>query len=66
MKIKFISFLLFFIIFNSMYSYGYTSLPIWSDLDTEEVNAKPNISNYLSLESESAILIEQSSRSNIV
>lgn len=66
MKIKFISFLLFFIIFNSTYSFGYTTLPIWSDLNTEEVNAKPSPSNYLSLESESAILIEQSSRADII
>lgn len=55
-------FLLFLIIFNS-YAYGfYSTLPIWSELETTEVNSEISAENFLNLESESAILIEQSTR----
>ena len=63
MKKKIISiFLLSLILFNP-YSYGvYTTFPIWSDLDdTIEVNSSATVENFLNLESEGAILIEQSS-----
>lgn len=56
-------FLLFLLIFNSI-SYGfYTTIPTWSDLEITEVNAETT-NNVLTLESESAILIEQTTRSN--
>lgn len=56
-------FLLFLLIFNSI-SYGfYTTIPTWSDLEITEVNAETT-KNVLTLESESAILIEQTTRSN--
>ena len=55
-----IIFILSFIIFlsPSLYSFSFTSLPIWNQ--TLDVNASPSIDNYLNLESESAILIEES------
>ena len=65
MKKKIISiFILFFCIINS-YSYGiYDYFPIWKE-DISEVNANTieNSNNiFLNLESESAILIEQTTR----
>ena len=57
---KSIIFISSFIIFisTSLYSFSFTSLPIWSQsIDT---NSSPLIENYLNLESESAILIEES------
>ena len=57
---KSIIFISSFIIFIStfLYSFSFTSLPIWSQsIDT---NSSPLIENYLNLESESAILIEES------
>ena len=55
-----IIFILSFIIFlsPSLYSFSFTSLPIWNQ--TLDVNTSPSIDNYLNLESESAILIEES------
>lgn len=65
MKEKIISFgILFFCIINS-YSYGiYSSFPIWYE-DTVETNSEVTNNStkfFLNLESESAILIEQSTR----
>lgn len=67
MKKKIVSiFILFFCIINS-YSYGiYGYFPIWTD-NTTEVNAetiKTSSDNFLNIESESAILIEQTTRKN--
>ena len=62
MKKKIISiFLLSLILFNP-YSYGvYTTFPIWSDLDdTIEVNSNTTIESFLNIESDGALLIEQS------
>ena len=57
MKNKVLSLFILFLTFSISFSYGFTSLTIWNNLETEEVNNKP-IENYLNLESESAILIE--------
>ncbi len=54
-------FLAFFILFTLLFkpiSYGFTSLTIWNSNDSIETNSSNSIENYLSLESESAILIE--------
>ena len=61
MKKKFITFFIFFIILNT-YSFGiYSSVPVWSDTTgTIEVNATPTDTNFLNIESQSAILIEAS------
>ena len=60
MKNKIISLFSLFLIFSTSFSYGYTSLTIWNNLEnTEEVNNN-SIENYINLESESAILIETS------
>ncbi len=51
------TFILFFIFINT-YSYAiYSPIPIWSDLDSIQTNGSSN--NTITLESESAILIEQ-------
>ncbi len=57
---KSIIFISTFIIFlsTSLYSFSFTSLPIWNQ--TLDTNSSPSIDNYLNLESESAILIEES------
>ena len=57
MKTKILSFFILFITISLSFSYGFTSLTIWNNQETEEVNTTP-IENYLNLESESAILIE--------
>lgn len=57
MKNKVLSLFILFLTFSISFSYGFTSLTIWNNLETEEVNSKA-IENYLNLESESAILIE--------
>lgn len=55
----------FFILFI-LISFSSTSLaffiPTWSELDTTEVNAEATADNFLNIESESAILIEQTTR----
>ena len=61
MKIKIASFLILFILSCSTFSYGFTSLTIWNNLETTEVNSSPSLENYLHLESESAILMEAQS-----
>ena len=61
MKIKIASFLILFILSCSTFSYGFTSLTIWNNLETAEVNSNPSLENYLHLESESAILMEAQS-----
>lgn len=64
MKFKIISiFILFILIFQTM-CYG-TSVYVWSNNEsgTTEVNAEA-ADNFLNIESESAILIEQTTRSN--
>ncbi len=55
----FISFIIFMMILNCYTIYAY-SIPIWvNDDGTTEVNAE-SADNFLNIESESAILIEQS------
>ena len=49
--------ILFTIIFNAIPSLSFSSIPIWND--TLLTNSDPKDLNFLSLESESAILIEQ-------
>ena len=64
MKYKIISiFILFTSIFQTICIA--TSIYVWSDntVNTTEVNAQ-NTDNFLNIESESAILIEQTTRSN--
>lgn len=67
MKLKIIS--IFFIILISLntLSYGiYSVIPIWSEMsDTTEVNAE-TADNFLNIESESVILIEQTTRKNTI
>lgn len=65
MKNKIIEFLILFITLGSSVSYGFTSIPIWNNQETENVNAQP-IENYLNLESESAILIELQTRKSFI
>lgn len=56
---------LFFGIINS-YSYGiYTPIPIWSE-NTVEVNSETVTENFFNIQSESAILIEQTTRKNSI
>ena len=68
MKIKIITSFIIFIILFSTYSFGfYTTLPIWNEQsDIIEVNAEESNENFLDLESESAILIEQTTRKSLV
>ena len=68
MKIKIITSFIIFIIFFSTYSFGfYTTLPVWNEQsDIIEVNAEESKDNFLNLESESAILIEQTTRRNFI
>lgn len=67
MRLKIIS--IFFIILISLntLSYGiYSVIPIWNDMsDTTEVNAE-TADNFLNIESESVILIEQTTRKNFI
>lgn len=57
MKNKILSIFVLLVMIISSTSYAYTSLTIWNDNDTSETNSTP-LKNYLSIESESAILIE--------
>lgn len=68
MKIKIITSFIILIIFFSTYSFGfYTTLPVWNEQsDIIEVNAEESKDNFLNLESESAILIEQTTRRNFI
>lgn len=65
MKNKIIELLTLFITVCSSVSYGFTTIPIWNNQETENVSAQP-IENYLNLESESAILIELQTRKNFI
>ena len=56
-KNKILTFFLLFIFISNSFSYGFTSLTIWNSEDVVKTNAN-SIENYLSLESESAILLE--------
>lgn len=58
MKNKIISLFTLFLIFTSSFSYGFTSLTIWNNLENTEEVSNNSIENYINLESESAILIE--------
>lgn len=63
MKNKFIySFIILFILILVSTSSLAFFIPTWSELDTAEVNANTTTENFLNLESESAILIEQTTR----
>ena len=64
MKYKIISIFILFILFLQTMCIG-TSIYVWSDNKdgTTEVNAE-SADNFLNIESESAILIEQTTRSN--
>ena len=54
-------FIIFIFIFSTNSLALYTTVPVWSeDYDTTEVNADTTAENFLNIESESAILIEQS------
>ena len=48
------------ILYSFSYSF-YTSFPIWEDTNLLETNSE-NSKNFINLESESAILIEQTTR----
>ena len=63
---KIISFFILFIILINVNSFAtYLTIPTWSETDTTEVNADTtSVENFLNIESESAILIEQSTRKN--
>ena len=67
MKLKIISIFVFFIILLNTCSYGISSIiHIWNEMsDTTEVNAE-TADNFLNIESESAILIEQTTRKSII
>ena len=56
-----ITFLILSVCFNFGFVYGYFGIPIWDEnnFGTTEVNAE-TADNFLNIESESAILIEQS------
>ena len=58
MKNKIISLFTLFLLLASSFSYGFTSLTIWNDLENTEEVSNNSIENYINLESESAILIE--------
>ena len=55
---------LFIIILNTNSFATYITIPTWSEIGTTEVNAEATAENFLNIESESAILIEQSTRAN--
>ena len=61
-KIILFSFL-FILLVNTYSNATYLMIPHWNDADTTEVNANTtSAENFLNIESESAILIEQSTR----
>lgn len=55
---------LFIIILNTNSFATYITIPTWYEIGTTEVNAEATAENFLNIESESAILIEQSTRAN--
>ena len=61
-------FLIFIVIFiNSSLAYdSLLNIPLWNKEDLLETNNEIANSNFLDLESESAILMEQSSRKNFI
>lgn len=60
---KIISLSILFIFILNTYSLAtFMMFPTWSDIDTTEVNADTIAENFLNIESESAILIEQTTR----
>ncbi len=63
---KIISLSILFIFILNTYSFStYMLIPTWNDIDTTEVNAEATTAdNFLNIESESAILIEQTTRKN--
>ena len=58
MKNKIISLFTLFLILTTSFSYGYTSLTIWNNIENTEEVSNNSLENYINLESESAILIE--------
>lgn len=58
MRNKFISLFTLFLILTTSFSYGYTSLTIWNNIENTEEVSNNSLENYINLESESAILIE--------
>lgn len=67
MKFKIISIFFILTISLSTFSYGiYSVIPIWNEMsDTTEVNAE-TADNFLNIESESVILIEQTTRKSFI
>lgn len=62
MKKKIVNFFILFIILFNSFSYSfYSGLPIWQESDTIETS-NASTENFITLESESAILIEQTTR----
>ena len=62
---KIISLSILFIFILNTYSLAtYMMVPTWFDTDTTEVNANTVAEDFLNIESESAILIEQTTRRN--
>lgn len=55
--------ILFILFFNTSSFATYFFMPTWPNSDTTEVNAEP-ADNFLNIESESAILIESTTRQN--
>lgn len=62
MKKRILCIFIFLILILSTSTYSTFNLPIWSDYNgTTEVNAEASVENFLNIESESAILIEETS-----
>lgn len=62
MKKRILCIFIFLILILSTITYSTFNLPIWSDYNgTTEVNAEASVENFLNIESESAILIEETS-----
>lgn len=62
MKKKIITFFILFIILSNSISFSfYSTLPIWTESDAIETS-NTSSENFITLESESAILIEQTTR----
>lgn len=66
-KYKILSFLIIFILILQPFCLASDTLYVWSDntSETSEVNAE-NGDDFLKIESESVILIEQKTRANII